>query len=754
VRLSETSCPGAENSAAPPLVSTDQPNTQSTITSPTFSTTTGNELLLAFIATDYLGGSNTTVSGITGGGLTWALVGRTNAQAGTSEIWRAFAAAPLTNVSIVATLSQATDSMMTVASFSNVDTTGTNGSGAIGATASTNSGGGAPTATLTTTGNNSWVWGVGNDYDTATPRTVGTNQVLVHQYFPPVGDTYWVQRALSPTSASGTAVTLNDTAPTTDRYNFFIVEIKALSTPDVTPPTVSMTAPAQGATVSGSAVVVSASASDNVGISSVQFMLDGANFGAADIASPYSITWDSKTVANGSHTLTAVASDAAGNTGTTTVVTVTVDNDTTPPTVAMTAPAAGSSVSATVTVSANATDDKAVVGVQFKLDGTNLGAELTAAPYSQSWNTSTASNGTHSLTAVARDAAGNSTTSAAVSVTVANIDRTPPTVTITTPANGSTVAGTNVTASANASENVAVVGVQFQLDGTNLGAEDTAAPYSIAWNTATVANGAHSLSAIARDGAGNTATSLVTVTVNNDVTAPTVSITAPADGATVTGTAVAVSAAASDNIAVVGVQFLVDDGAAAGAEVMAAISDRVELDRRRERQPHAVRTCARCRWQSANVGRRHRHSLEYSVDAASDRPGEDGQPVDQRDNAGEPGVHDNRRERTATRVRRNRLSDWHEHDCDRRRWRRLDPGARQADKRAERHRGNLEGLRPGNAHERDRDGNALAVDGRIDDRGHLLERRHNGNERLRRDRRHRGRQFGRRRTHGLARHDG
>ena len=61
---------------------------------------------------------------------------------------------------------------MTIVTFSNVDTSGTNGSGAIGATATANSIGGAPSATLATTRNNSWVFGVGTDYDTATARTV------------------------------------------------------------------------------------------------------------------------------------------------------------------------------------------------------------------------------------------------------------------------------------------------------------------------------------------------------------------------------------------------------------------------------------------------------------------------------------------------------------------------------------------------------------------------------------------------------
>src|SRR5207245_4668320 len=74
--------------------------------------------------------------------------------------------------------------------------------------------------------------------------------------------------------------------------------------------------------------------------------------------------------------------------------------DVTPPTVSMTVPAAGVTVAGTVTVSANASDNVGVAGVQFKLDGANLGAEVTTAPYTLSWNTATASNGLHTLTAV------------------------------------------------------------------------------------------------------------------------------------------------------------------------------------------------------------------------------------------------------------------------------------------------------------------------------------------------------------------
>jgi len=143
-------------------VSKDLAIKSTAMTTPVFSTTASNELLLAFISTDYMSGTNTTVTGVTGAGLTWALVVRTNAQSGTSEIWRTFAPAPLTNVSVTATTSQSVVASMTVMSFTGVDTSGANGSGAIGAIGSGNASSGAPAATLMTTRANSLIFGVGN----------------------------------------------------------------------------------------------------------------------------------------------------------------------------------------------------------------------------------------------------------------------------------------------------------------------------------------------------------------------------------------------------------------------------------------------------------------------------------------------------------------------------------------------------------------------------------------------------------------
>ena len=180
-----------------------------------------------------------------------------------------------------------------------------------------------------------------------------------------------------------------------------------------------VTAPAAGATVSGT-LSVTADASDDRGVTSVQFRLDGADLGAADTSAPYAASWNTTTASNGPHTLTAVARDAAGNTRTSAAVAVTVDNGS-PPTVSVTAPAAGATVTGTTTVTATAADDRGIANVQFRLDGADLGAPDTSAPYSVSWDSTTATNGAHTLTAVARDTDANTTTSAAVGVTVSNI---------------------------------------------------------------------------------------------------------------------------------------------------------------------------------------------------------------------------------------------------------------------------------------------------------------------------------------------
>ena len=204
------------------LVTAHQGTNAATVSAAGLTTTGSNQLILAFISSDGpSSGGTASIRSVSGAGLSWTLRQRTNAQAGTAEIWQAVAPGPLTNATITATQNSGSwQSAMTVVAFNNADT-------AQGATAGGSAATGAPSASLTTTRAGSWVWGVGTDWNAPLARTVGPAQTLVDQYFPPAGDTYWLQRQTGQTATSGTVVTINDTAPTTDRWDLALIEILA-----------------------------------------------------------------------------------------------------------------------------------------------------------------------------------------------------------------------------------------------------------------------------------------------------------------------------------------------------------------------------------------------------------------------------------------------------------------------------------------------------------------------------------------------
>jgi hypothetical protein len=247
-------------------------------------------------------------------------------------------------------------------------------------------------------------------------------------------------------------------------------------------------------------------------VTSVQFLLDGAPLGIADTEAPYQVEWPTTGVTNAAHALTAVARDAAGRETTATTVIVNVRNDVTAPTVVLASPSAGT-VTGTVTITATAVDDVGVTSVQFLLDGAPLGAADLEAPYEVAWPTVSVANGAHTLTAVARDAAGRETTAAVVNVSVLN-DLAAPTVVLASPLAG-IVTGI-VTITATAVDDVGVTSVQFLLDGAPLGAADLEAPYELQWQSTAVENGAHTVTAVARDAAGRETTSSVSIVVTNE----------------------------------------------------------------------------------------------------------------------------------------------------------------------------------------------------------------------------------------------
>jgi fibronectin type 3 domain-containing protein len=489
------------------LVTTHGTSRTTSVTSPTFTTSQAGELLLAFVSSDGPGQPTQTFSSVTGGGLTWRLRQRANAQLGTAEIWQAVAPSVVTNASVKATHSGSYQASITVATFTGADLN------VDGVTTGKSAASGAPSATLTTSKSGSWVWAVGNDYDNAIARTIGPNQTKVDEYLASSGDTMWVQRQTNVTTAAGTTVTTNDTAPTGDRWNLAVIEV-----PPAVADTTAPTAPTglTGSAVSATRVDLSwTAATDDVGVTGYRVLRGGSQVGTSTTTS-YS---DLSAAPGTTYSYTVRAVDAAGNVSpdSSPVSVTTPPADTTPPVIS--AVSSGTPTQTDVSVTWT-TDEPATTQIVYGPtttygSSTVLNSALVTS-HSQTITGLSPSTVYHYQVKSA-DASGNLAVSGDATFTTADPapDTTRPSVSISAPANNATVSGSvNVTASA--SDNVGVVGVQFLLDGVNLGAEDTAAPYATTWDTTRVVDGSHTISAVARDAAGNTATATaVTVTVNN-----------------------------------------------------------------------------------------------------------------------------------------------------------------------------------------------------------------------------------------------
>ncbi len=309
-----------------------------------------------------------------------------------------------------------------------------------------------------------------------------------------------------------------------------------------TAPTVSVTAPTAASNVSvNAATTLTATATANTGtIASVQFFANGLSQGT-DTVFPYTASWTP--TALGTYLLTALATDTVGNQTTSAAITVSVIDPAAAPSVSVTSPTAGTTVTGATTITASATPIGAatIASVQFFASGVSLGTDATS-PYSVAWTPTTA--GSVTLTAVATDSLGLQSTSASVAVTVTL--GTPPTVSITAPTSGSTVnRSTAVAVTANAADaDGTIASVQFFADGTAIGT-DTVAPYSVTWTP--TANGSVVLTARATDNQGNVVTSSsVTVSVATGQP-PVVTITAPLDLTPVNNTqATTLTATATD----------------------------------------------------------------------------------------------------------------------------------------------------------------------------------------------------------------
>lgn len=255
-----------------------------------------------------------------------------------------------------------------------------------------------------------------NDADSAQTLSIALNNLAAattFQYYETNSGSHMAQRADVPVTANSATVTV--AANTT----FTLTGMGGLDT-------VAPTAPSDlRATGDAGAASLSWSASSNDGVTGYNvYRSTSSGFtpsGTTEVGHSSTASFTDTDLAPGTYYYVVTAVDAAGNTSPpSNEASATVTADRTAPTVSVTAPTDGGTVSGTVNVTAAASDNLGVADVQFKLDGVDLGSEVITTPYTRSWDTTTAINGDHRLTAVARDAAGNTTTSTAVTVTVSN----------------------------------------------------------------------------------------------------------------------------------------------------------------------------------------------------------------------------------------------------------------------------------------------------------------------------------------------
>lgn len=195
--------------------------------------------------------------------------------------------------------------------------------------------------------------------------------------------------------------------------------------------------------------------------------------------------------------------------------------DATAPTISIISPATGSFVTGTITVQVSASDNVGVAAVSLAVDDVAISSS-SIAPFTNTWNSATVANGTHTLTVTARDAANNRTSSSVI-VSVSNVtvgDVTAPTVNISSPANGASYnTGATIDIGASASDNVGVTFLSISINGSVVGSSSSSS-YTYSWNTTGAASGIHTIVATARDAAGNQGVRSITVTLNTTVIEP------------------------------------------------------------------------------------------------------------------------------------------------------------------------------------------------------------------------------------------
>ncbi|MEM6997533.1 MAG: Ig-like domain-containing protein [Patescibacteria group bacterium] len=291
----------------------------------------------------------------------------------------------------------------------------------------------------------------------------------------------------------------------------------------IAPSPVTIDSPLQNDAVSGT-VNISISAADDIGVTSVDILIDDVVV-ATDTTLPYSYSWDTTLEADGPHTITTTANDAAGNSTTVVATNVTVNNtDTTPPSNVSGFTATALDANTINLAWTSATDDVAVTAYEIAEVGQGLGLVATVNEPSTTFTHTGLLPGTlYSYDIVAVDAAGNKSVTATNASDTTNSDSEAPVISISTPTDLSTVSGDTLIR-ATATDNVGVTEVQFYIDGSPVGSPDTTDPYEYNWMTSSGSypDGTYSLTAEVNDAAGNGPVTSTAVSVTVDNSTPTI----------------------------------------------------------------------------------------------------------------------------------------------------------------------------------------------------------------------------------------
>src|SRR3989339_2146970 len=310
------------------------------------------------------------------------------------------------------------------------------------------------------------------------------------------------------------------------------------------PPQVALVVPNNNSVVSG-IVAIEGTATDDNGIGKVCFYIDDV-IKSTDTTAPYTYSLDTTQYANGTHTIKLIATDTIGQTANA-QINISVDNAVVdiPPTIIITSLGDGDTISDIITIEAAANDDNGINSVAFYIDN-ELRSTDTTSPYTYVLDTTQLTNGSHIIKVIASDTLSQT---AITQITVL-IDNTtldnPPTINIVTPNNNSVISGI-VTISGTANDDNGISSVGFYIDNV-IKSTDTTAPYAYSLDTTEYANGTHTIKLIATDTNSQTATTQITITIDNIVidNPPQVTITSPTNNSVISGI-ITINATATDD---------------------------------------------------------------------------------------------------------------------------------------------------------------------------------------------------------------